>query len=64
MDKSATVTAGSIASQLITQNYGNICLWEDIAESTGLTKTLRSCFEQEYRDICTVTGLRNKIYQA
>jgi hypothetical protein len=40
-----------ISSQLITKNYGNIHLLEHIAESTGLTKTLRICFEQEYKDI-------------
>jgi hypothetical protein len=50
-DKSATVTVSSIASQLITKNYGNIFLLEHISESIGLTKTLCSCFADEYKDI-------------
>ncbi|MDR2774880.1 MAG: hypothetical protein LBC19_09090 [Tannerella sp.] len=50
-DKSSSNNVKSIPSQLITKNYGNIYLLEHIAESTGLTKTLRSCFEEEYKDI-------------
>ena len=50
-DKSGSIDVGSIASQLITKNYGNIYLLERISESIGLTKTLRSCFAEEYKDI-------------
>jgi transposase len=50
-DKSATNRVKSIPTQLITKNYGNICLLEHISESIGLAKTLCSCFADEYKDI-------------
>jgi transposase len=50
-DKSVSIKVSSIASHLITKNYGNIYLLEQISERTGLTKTLRSCFPEDYKDI-------------
>jgi hypothetical protein len=38
-------------SQLITKNYGNILLFEKIAETTGLGKILQSCFNEDYKEV-------------
>ena len=54
-DKSISINVKAISSQLITKNYGNICLLEHISESTGLTKTLRYCFPEEYKDILALS---------
>jgi hypothetical protein len=36
---------------LITKNYGNILLFEKIVETTGLGKILRSCFNDDYKEV-------------